>query len=280
MQRLLALGSLAAFVLATAACGAETVQREAASEAERGTARFQTVTRTTWSDDTETNEYRSSGVIDFGHDRSETHDEEGRTIRIGLVSYAALPSDTDFPPGRRWSRYDASESEAHFMELAGDVADERFVLSYERVSFSRSQSNPDHYLDYLRSIASELEQGAEEEIQGVATTHFEATLDNRKAWLYDLALLGWSGASIERFLLGQSRFGVDTTIDAWVDRDGRARRVVSRDRTWTVAADGTHEEWGANVTTTTFFDFGIPLDIQPPPEAEVVEWDELPDRQE
>ncbi len=121
----------------------------------------------------------------------------------------------------------------------------------------------------------------EEDVQGVATTHFEAAIDNRKAWLHDLGQLGWSAASVERFLAQQGGFvDVETTIDAWVDRDGRARRVVSRDRSWSAAADGTQEEWATNTTTTEFFDFGIRVDIWPPAESEVVEWDELPVRQE
>ena len=56
-------------------------------------------------------------------------------------------------------------------------------------------------------------------------------------------------------------------IDVWVDSEGRARRVVT-----TAGTPGAEEGW---VTTTEYFDFGLEVDIQAPPAAEVLESEEL-----
>ncbi len=92
-------------------------------------------------------------------------------------------------------------------------------------------------LEYLRSIADEVTEVGAETVRGADTTHFRAT-----------AHLTQLGAPPE-----DDRF----PVEVWVDKDGRTRRY----RYQLVGSEETFV-W-------EFFDFGVKVDLEPPPPGQV-----------
>lgn len=99
-------------------------------------------------------------------------------------------------------------------------------------------------LDALRQVADVTKVGAEE-IDGIATTHYRATLDPAKV---AAAMAGLPGGGI--------RSGAATPVDLWVDADGHVVRV-----TQTVEA-GT--DAGSVTWTLDLREFGTTLDVTAP----------------
>jgi hypothetical protein len=116
---------------------------------------------------------------------------------------------------------------------------------------------PGEYLAELRKDAEPQPVG-EATIDGVTTTHFRTTVDNRRRMRRQLEEGGWKAERIDAYLA--HRRPSELSVDVWVDDAGVARRV--RERT-----EGL-------VTTSDYSDFGHQEVIVPPPAAEVVEEDE------
>lgn len=280
MPRPLSLCLIPAFVLVAAACGANPAPSDDVADAGEkakaaGTVRFETVSRASVVDP-ETETFESTGVIDYANDRSEHREESSgcRTIVIGDVMYSELSADEGPPAGKRWVEYrgeDDFDSEAHFEQYQQQNADEDGDISSFRIIFGTPEPAVGDYLDYLRED-SEPERVGEEDVRGVPTTHYRGELNMRSRIEASLEAEGWTSANIERYLES-----VDETrqmMDVWVDSEGRARRVVTTDGTL-----GAEEGW---VTTTEYFDFGLEVDIQAPPRAEVLkseEWERITENQ-
>lgn len=275
MSRRPSLGLIAVFVLAATACGANPAPSEEVSTARAdatGTARIEIVTQSAFGTSSDP-EHRTSGVIDYADDRSELADQEtrGRTITIGEVTYTELGPHRGLPSGKRWLRFDAAESEALFEESQYEQSTEdELGVSTSIIRFSGVEPSPDEYLDYLRAVSGELERVGEETVRKVPTTHYRAKVDVQRSMRYDLAAEGWKEASIERYV-DTLIDGDMTEFDVWVDADQIARRVVTkyisplRDETY-------GDQTIAMVATTEFFDFGVAVDIDAPPEDEVMDW--------
>ena len=273
MPRLLSLGLIAAFALVAAACGANPEPSDDVADTgekteSTGTVRFETVSRASV-DDPAAETDRSTGVIDYANDRHESREEPSgcRTIVIGDVMYSELPADEGLPAGKRWVVYggdDDFDLEALFEQSQQQNADEEGGMSSSVIVFGTPEPTVDDYLDYLRED-SEPEVIAEEDVRGVPTTRYRGEVDVRSRMEASLKTEGWKSTNIEAYLehIEETR----RTIDVWVDSEGRARRVVTTD-----AAMGTDAGW---VTTTEYFDFGLEVDIQAPPAAEVLESEEL-----
>jgi hypothetical protein len=278
--RLLSPCLIAGFLLVAAACGANPEPSDDVADAGEktdatGTARFETVSRA-FVDDPAAETDRSTGVIDYANDRRESREEPSgcRTIVIGDVMYSELPADEGLPAGKRWVVYggdDDFDLEALFEQSQQQNADEEGGMSSSVILFGTPEPTVDDYLDYLRED-SEPERIGEEDVRGAPTTHYRAEVNVRSRIKTSLETEGWKPANIEAYLehVEETR----RTIDVWVDSEGRARRIVTID-----AAMGTDAGW---VTTTEYFDFGLEVDIQAPPVAEVLkseEWDRVTQQQ-
>ena len=129
----------------------------------------------------------------------------------------------------------------------------------------------DGYLDYLRED-SEPERVSEEDVRGVPTTHYRGELNMRNRIEASLEAEGWKSANIARYLEDMEETRQE--IEVWVDSEGRARRVVTTDETLDAEV--------GSLTTTEYFDFGLNVDIQAPPAAEVLaseEWERITEKQ-
>jgi hypothetical protein len=275
VPRLAPAAFVAALALSASACGADAVPEEdvaAAGKATRaaGTARIETFNRFEFAG--QVRESRTTAVVDYVGDRSETVDEQSgcRTVLIGSASYTELPVRDGLPPGKRWVRFEAStKSSEEMFEESLEASRDRSESGWEgyaeihRFSFGAAPA-PDDYLDYLTELSGELEAVGEEEVRGVATTHYRTTIDARHKTRHDLEADGWKPGNIERYL--ENVEATTEEVDVWVDAESRVRRVV------TTAAYG---RGMSQVTTTTeYYDFGRDVEIEPPPGDAVLGEDE------
>jgi hypothetical protein len=261
VPRLLSLCLIAVFVLVAAACGANPVPSDDVADAGEdtkaaGTLRLETVSRVSVvGPAAETFEFRSTGVIDYVNDRSEYREESSgcRTIVIGDATYGELPRDRGFPPGKRWVKFggeDEADSEALLEQSQTQSVDEEGGISTYSISFATSEPA----MDEMRKSSHEPERVGQEDIRGVPTTHYRGEVD--------------ASSRIESDVQDVEDAQEIRGIDVWVDSEGRARRLVTTDKT-----PGAEEGRGW-VTTAEYFDFGLKAEIQAPPAAEVLELDE------
>lgn len=132
----------------------------------------------------------------------------------------------------------------------------------------------DGYVEALRGLSSEVEELGTEEIDGVDTNHYrfdvsiEAALEQLDE--EDRASLEQSFAQLD---------GVDTfPVELWITDDGLPiRQVMTMD-----LADADADAGVAGTMRIQFdmSDFGIDVDVEPPPAEEIVSFDEYPELEE
>ena len=267
--RLLSLGAL---VLVAAGCGAEEVPAERA--APPTSVRIESVMRVTTEEESEV---RSSQIVDFNHGRRLDEDKRTgcRSVTIGDDYYVEQPEGYELPEGKRWVRYDRDQlsdpdSEAVFERtVAEDEAQSTENVSVASLLvFEEEEPLPGRYLDDLRQRGTEVRLVANEELRGERTTHYRATVDDRRETRRELEAAGWKPANVERYL-DQFPAG-ETEVDVWVGSDRLERRVVTTTRYADTSFPG--EEV---VMTADYVDYGLEPKIEAPPEAEVVGADEF-----
>ena len=112
----------------------------------------------------------------------------------------------------------------------------------------------------VRAADSITEQGSED-VRGVTTTRYHAVIDLAKS----AARLG--GEARQR-VEGLSQLGLTKLpTDVWIDDQGRVRREFF---TMHVAQSGQEV---TIAMTMELFDFGVPVDVQAPPDDQVREGD-------
>jgi hypothetical protein len=265
VSRLLSLGLIAAFALVATACGANPAPSDDVADAgattkAAGSVRLETVRSVSVVGPAgQTHEFRSTGVIDYVNDRSEYREETSgcRTIVIGDTTYGELPADEGFPPDKRWVKSRGKEDtdgEAPSEESQPQSLDVEGGISTYSISFAPSEPATHDYLDDMRKSSHEPERVGQDDVRGVSTTHYRGEVDVSSRIESDL----------------EEDIPEIREVDVWVDSEGRARRLVTTDKT-TGAEEGMTGVW---VTTTEYFDFGLDAEIQAPSAAEVLKLDE------
>jgi hypothetical protein len=171
-----------------------------------------------------------------------------------LVMYMKFPEaiTEQLPGGKSWVRIDLRE------------AGKEFGIDLEEL-MQVQQSDPSQSLQYLRGASDDFEEVGEEEVRGVETTHYRGTIDLHKAVEQ---LPENARESFERAI---DLIGTDELpLDVWIDGDGMARRMKYEQPL--PSAGG---EEGAMELTMEFFDFGVDVDVEPPPSDEVIDIKEL-----
>ena len=108
--------------------------------------------------------------------------------------------------------------------------------------------DPTRYLEYLEAVGESREVG-KERVNGVATTHWRATVDLEKA---SKQLAEQAGVK-------------EVPVDAWIDGDGRIRR---QSMAW--------DQQGMRVAIAIdFVRFGVPVDVSAPPAGQVMDFTAL-----
>lgn len=163
----------------------------------------------------------------------------------GSTLYMKLPDALAqrIPLGKSWMKLDV----AALAKSSG--------LDLKQLS-SPSQGNPADFLRALKAVGSSRKVGSEN-IGGVATTHYRATIDPKKALTQ---IPDKQSAGALKQMLGSSGLS-SIPIDVWVDRAGRVRRESIK-----VDAAGTSMNM-----TISFTRFGVPVDTTPPPADQVLD---------
>jgi hypothetical protein len=180
-------------------------------------------------------------------------------IQEGLVVYMKFPSSArqGLPPGKSWVKFD-------FEALGEETGVNLGALS------QLNQGDPSQMLRYLRGASSGVKEVGEEEVRGAETTQYHANVDLRKSVEQSIdevpqELRSGVRASVERVieLTGTSKI----PVDVWIDDDGRARRIAME---YDVSVPGGASKVHLDLKMD-FFEFGVEVDVEPPPAGEVVD---------
>jgi hypothetical protein len=173
----------------------------------------------------------------------------------GVVFYMKFPALTSLLPGtKEWIKFDlATLGEAEGFDLA----------QLQQLN----QGDPTAILEYLRATGDVEEVGAEE-VDGVETTHYQATVDlDRAVQQAPADVRDQVQAQIDQIKASSGL--TELPIDVWIDGDGLPRKL---------AYDMTIEAEGQEVHTVlemVFTDYGVEVDVTPPPADQVTDFAEL-----
>ncbi|MDQ3890410.1 MAG: hypothetical protein M3312_07635 [Actinomycetota bacterium] len=127
------------------------------------------------------------------------------------------------------------------------------------------ESDPSRALAYLRGASGKVEEVGQEEIRGARTTHYRMTVDLHKAARRDPS----ERESLERVI---ERSGVQKIpADVWVDDAGRVRRLKLAYENVRLAPG----QEGDLTMRMDLFDFGVDVDVAPPPAGRVTDVSDL-----
>lgn len=202
--------------------------------------------------------FRGEGVFDFQRKQGTvTLDLEGvegsglpstELVFQDYVVYYGLPEGI-LPGGKRWLRLDLqSLAESSSLDFGSLV--------------QGAQADPSQYLLWLAALGPEAEELGEEEVRGVPTTHYRASVDLRR--LETQAPEGREGewqAYVQSLATGLGTYEVP--VEIWVDGEGYVRRL--RQEYPVAGSDGTI----STTVTTELYDFGVEVDVQVPPADQV-----------
>ncbi len=189
------------------------------------------------------------GVIDFGTGATQvtlTSPEGTSELRStdGVVQYLRMPPEAGLPTP--WLRIDPAE--------AGDALPQDVQLG----------TTTDLVPGYLAAgVAGEVERVGPERVAGTDATHYRYTADpERVVANIDPAVRESVEANLDRL----TAIGVtQLAVDAWLDAQGRVVQEV-------YAADLTVSgQTGTMRATSTYSDFGLPVAVELPPDAEVTD---------
>lgn len=181
----------------------------------------------------------------------------------GLVYYMRIPEGlTELAgAGHKWLKVDLEEA-------GGETG------GVDLGALQQANQNPAQLMQFLRGTSADIEELGEEKVRGVETTHYRATVDfdaaaERTADIGELSdeMRDQVRAEIERM---KKQTGLETLpVDVWLDEDDLVRRIRMD---FTFPLEG--EEVGVEVTMD-LFDFGVDVDVAPPPAEQTVDITEL-----
>jgi hypothetical protein len=183
-------------------------------------------------------------------------------IQDGAVVYLRFPAIADLlPDGKTWVRVDASQA-GNPSPLGFDLSD---LQAY-------GGDDPRSLLDALEAVSGDLETVGTEELRGVATTHYRASIDPSKVdEVAPPAKRDKLSDGLREVLEGS---GLDEVpLDVWLDEDGLVRKFE-------VAVSA--EPQGASdpvesSASLELYDYGSDVDIAVPPAEDVADESALSD---
>ncbi len=169
-------------------------------------------------------------------------------LLLGELIYVKLPVDLPQLAARPWVKVDLDQLGQQTGIDTGSLNQLRY-------------SDPTSLMRLLRLITGDVEEEGSEQVRGVETTRYRTELDLAKA-------REQMPPELLRLVdqLGQQKL----PIEAWVDEEGRLRRFrqvadLSKANLTGPAAGAT----GTVVTTFELHDFGVQVDVKPPPAEQV-----------
>jgi hypothetical protein len=176
-------------------------------------------------------------------------DEPMRMVADGSTMYMQMPFASALGAPSGWMSFDLAAFGMGAEQLGAGAYDLRSTL------------------ETLRGTSGEPEVIGAEEVRGVATTHYRATIDLAEA----LEKAPESArAALEQLGGGVDLAGVEMEMDVWIDAAGLPRRQMMD----IGGVLGSLDMGAASATVTVeYFDFGEPVDIQVPSPDEVTPFD-------
>jgi hypothetical protein len=178
-------------------------------------------------------------------------DAQGKTVSMdmvsdGLVVYMRSPVIAQsLPDGKQWLKIDmqkAAQAEGIDMSsmLGGSAGDD---------------------LAQLRATSGDVQKVGEEQVAGVDTTHYRATVDFDKA-----AANAKDDATAKSYRRLAQLVGSQTIpVDVWVDGDDHVRKLDER---FSMTTGGKQADMEMSMT---FVDFGQQVDVQLPADSDTVD---------
>jgi hypothetical protein len=153
-------------------------------------------------------------------------------------------------------------------------ADEAYKESGPSLMGAEEAQDPARQLEYLRGVSDSVEKAGVEEVRGVRTTRYKVVVDlnkeaagqdNRTRKEYD-QMIGQLGTS-------------KAPVEVWIDDQNLARRVAMDMIVPGYESSAAPGEPGRDDTrlsmVTEYYDFGVPVDVQAPPQDQTMDGSEL-----
>jgi hypothetical protein len=127
------------------------------------------------------------------------------------------------------------------------------------------QQDPLAFVEALRGVRGKVEEIGTEEVRGESTTHYRATIDI-PALTADLP-----PAARRTVETSFAQLGIEQMpVDAWLDAQGRLRRLVS-----SVGLQGETVAGGEMNISLDLYDFGVAFELKVPPADQVANFAEV-----
>jgi hypothetical protein len=177
--------------------------------------------------------------------------EVGDFANGGAVVYLNLPVLAKvMPGGKPWIKLD--------LNAVGKQA------GIDLSQFSQLGTDPSQMVGWLRTVSGDVTTVGAEQLDGVETTHYRATVDLSK---YPDLVPAAQRETVRKAIdqLTKSAHLSSFPVHVWVDKDGLVRQIRA------VLTESIQGQTMNVVTTERFYDFGAPVDIQIPSDDQVTD---------
>jgi hypothetical protein len=127
-----------------------------------------------------------------------------------------------------------------------------------------SSTDPTAGFQALKAASSDVTKVGSEQVRDAGTTHYRGTYDAQAA----LAKVDGAAKQLIQATLDQTGLA-KVPFDAWIDAQGRVRRLTQTLDLTTPAAAGAAPQQVHTSTTIEVYDFGTKVDVTAPPAAQV-----------
>ncbi len=175
-------------------------------------------------------------------------------IQDGETMYMRFPAlDSELPEGKSWVRMDAG---AKARAQGFDLSEFQQFTSDDRSKM----------LDFLRAASGEVEIVGTDELHGVTTTHYRATVDLAEyEKLVPASEREEAGTMVDEML--EQLGSTELPVDVWLDEEGLVRQL---EMSFSAAQPGTTESAQASVMFE-LYDYGEDVEVELPPADDVVD---------
>jgi hypothetical protein len=188
----------------------------------------------------------------------------------GTIIYEKIPQMAAMLGGKPWFKIDP----ASLRNAAGGGQFAPLLSSLDTLLKQAESQDPTSGLSLLAGVSGPVTTAGPDTVRGVATTHYRFEVDSAKA----LAKLPADAqAAIQSFV---AQLGITTTpMEAWIDAEGRIRKIHATVDTSKAAASPFPLPSGMPATglpkstevTMELFDYGAPVSITVPPADQVTD---------
>lgn len=240
---------------ATAAAGTARVTYEAMFQGSEGSYSFSSDGEVDHSSQQSRFDYDMSGLPGMGAENVEVR-FDGPTA---FVRFPGGPPDVELPEGKDWIRLPPPE------------APEEQNAPTPALDLAGVQQDPTQFLRYLRTGAVDVQEEGTEDVRGEPATIYTALLDMNR-------VVGAGGEGLGEDEEGRAESlraaealreqvgDAEIPVTVHVDDEGRIVRVLLSFDLQTGTAGAV-----SALTTTEYFDFGTDVQVEPPPEEQVVD---------